>query len=743
MTHESTLRASSLFHGIDATTADSLLKRADVCCLEQDDLLFQEGSNADFMGIVLEGTLEVVVASPQADRRLGIVGPGDPVGEMALLLGGTRSATVRALEPVVLARFDRTQVGAIVESSPALRAALEAVIHQRLERNRITQAVQGLFGALEPDVLRYVVDQLDPVVVERNEYLFRKGDPGDALYLVVSGSLEVLAEDSDGTERVIAHVRRGEPIGEMALLAGDRRGASIRAGRRSELVALSRTAFERLSLQYPRVLMGITRILVARFRAVSGQTSAAARLCRGYAVFAAGNGLCDVTSVVRTIVASMPDTVRATVLSPTLARQSVSSSGTDAASAALESWIDEVESRHDVVFFLPRDSERGDADLDAAAWQSLCLRRCDELLLCAHSGSDGALNEVEQHILQSDGVDAPSLRRLLIMHDSEVDVPRFTLKFLTGRDVTKHYHARTGSASDMARVARLLTGKAVGLAFGGGGAKGIAHVGVVRALTERGIPIDTVAGTSMGAIIAALYGAGYTPEQMIAQIVKMFVDLNPFNEYTLPLFSLLGGKKPELASLQTFGRFQIEDLWTPFVCTSSNISRQTLAVHRSGSLSKAILATTALPGITVPIIYDGEIHVDGGVINNLPGDLIREESAYLITCDVNTSQYTTLQSKRYPSPWRSLLQRKRREQPAPAPRIGTILNAAMSAGSMHAAAHVREISDLALTPPVADVGILDFRRAVEIERRGYEYTLSILDGLEDTAGGAPPASSTV
>ncbi|TVR06149.1 MAG: cyclic nucleotide-binding domain-containing protein, partial [Spirochaetaceae bacterium] len=183
------------------------MKRADVCCLEQDDLLFQEGSNADFMGIVLEGTLEVVVASPQADRRLGIVGPGDPVGEMALLLGGTRSATVRALEPVVLARFDRTQVGAIVESSPALRAALEAVIHQRLERNRITQAVQGLFGALEPDVLRYVVDQLDPVVVERNEYLFRKGDPGDALYLVVSGSLEVLAEDSDGTERVIAHVR--------------------------------------------------------------------------------------------------------------------------------------------------------------------------------------------------------------------------------------------------------------------------------------------------------------------------------------------------------------------------------------------------------------------------------------------------------------------------------------------------------------------------------------------------------
>jgi predicted acylesterase/phospholipase RssA len=248
----------------------------------------------------------------------------------------------------------------------------------------------------------------------------------------------------------------------------------------------------------------------------------------------------------------------------------------------------------------------------------------------------------------------------------------------------------------------------------------------------------------MGAIVAALYGAGYTTERMLEQIHAMFVQLNPFNEYTLPKYSILRGRKAELASLRTFGRLHIEDLWVPYVCTSSNISRQTLAVHRSGNLSKAILATTAIPGITVPVIYDGEIHVDGGVMNNLPGDLIRSESAYLISCDVSLLDYVSVSSRRYPSPWTSILKNRKRAAASRSatagtppslhrvPGIGTILNASVSAGSRIAATRVREMSDLALTPPVGDIGILDFKRLTEIEQRGYEYTMRALEA-EQTA----------
>ncbi|TVQ37768.1 MAG: hypothetical protein EA384_11105 [Spirochaetaceae bacterium] len=757
VSHESTLRASSLFKDIDTATANRLLERARFLRLEPGQLLFHEGDDASFMCVVLEGSLEALSGTSETTvRRLGVVGPGEPVGEIALLLGGARSATIRALDASLLARFDRAQVGSIVEASPALRAGLDTIIRKRLERNRVTKAVRSLFGDLAPDVLRYIVDQLEPLTVARNQYLFRKGDPGDALYLVVSGSLEVLADNADGTERVVARVRRGEPIGEMALLAGDLRGASIRAGRHSELVALSRSAFERLSLRYPDVLIGITRVLVARFRSVTGQSAAASPQCRSYATLAAGHGVQNLKTVVDSMVASMPDDVRATVISLETVNRTFSHHISDSATAALESWIDEIESRHDVVFFLPADTRKAgtgqtgreratDSDARAAAWLSICLRRCDEVLLCAHAAADAGLNELEQEVSCEGRTDAPAIRRLIILHDSDVDVPRFTRRLIAGRDVLSHYHARYGSPEDIARVARLLTGRAIGLALGGGGARGVAHVGVIRALTERGIPIDTVAGTSMGAVIAALYGAGYSPREMLARIREMFVDLNPFNDYTLPVYSLLRGRKAELASLRTFGRLQIEDLWIPFACTSSNISRQTLAVHQSGNLSKAILATTALPGVTVPVIYDGEIHVDGGVMNNLPGDLIRAESAYLISCDVSPFENVTLQSKRYPTPWGTFFKRRGRRSTRgvktdengnaataafSVPRIGTILNAAMSAGSMHAASRVREMSDLALTPPVADIAILDFKRFAEIDRRGYEYTARVLDGLD-------------
>ncbi len=739
MSHDATLRSSGLFRDIDASTAERLTQQADLFQLEPNEVLFQQDDEATFMCVVLEGSLEAVDGSrPETTDRLGIIKPGEPVGEIALLLGGKRSAMVRAIEHTTVARFDSTDFSELVESSLALTAALETIIHERLKRNRISQAVQSLFGGLSIDALHYILEQLEFHQLERNEYLFRAGDPGDSLYLVVSGSLEVGTDDTDGPGQVVAHLQRGQPIGEMALLAGDARGASIRAGRHSELVSLSRSAFEKLSLQYPDILLGIARILEDRFRSVSGQSTAAATHCRSYVVldaYNAGGDSIDLERMTRAIIEAMPGDVRATVVSPQTIARTFRRNATDAARLALESWIDEIEARHDVVFFLP--------DTTDSSWFELCMKRSDEVLLLADARNDPGGEESAGTAPASDLRNAPPISRLILLHDSDLEVPRFTARFLAARTAIAHYHVRDGSTADLARVARLLTGRGVGLALGGGGARGVAHVGVIRALSERGVPIDTVAGTSMGAIVAALYGAGYTTDRMLEQIHAMFVQLNPFNEYTLPRYSLLRGKKAELASLRTFGRHQIEDLWVPFVCTSSNISTQTLAVHRSGSLSKAILATTAIPGITVPVIYDGEIHVDGGVMNNLPGDLIRNESAYLISCDVSLLDYVSVSSRRYPSPWAGFMKHRSRLNATPisgestpstarVPGIGTILNASVSAGSRIAATQVRDMSDLALTPPVGDIGILDFKKFTEIEQRGYEYTMRMLDAAGET-----------
>ncbi|TVQ27691.1 MAG: cyclic nucleotide-binding domain-containing protein, partial [Spirochaetaceae bacterium] len=397
------MRSSGLFRDIDASTAERLTQQADLFQLEPNEVLFEQDDEATFMCVVLEGSLEAVDGSrPGTTDRLGIIKPGEPVGEIALLLGGKRSARVRAIEHSTVARFDSADFNELVKSSPALKAGLETIIQERLKRNRITQAVQSLFGGLSVDALRYILEQLEFHQLKRNEYLFRAGDPGDSLYLVVSGSLEVVADDSGGPGQVVAHVRRGQPIGEMALLAGDARGASIRAGRHSELVSLSRSSFEKLSLQYPDILLGITRVLVNRFRSVSGQSNGGTSYCRSYLVYSTNESPRDSGETTADIIEAMPDGIRATVISPQTVEQTFHRSATEAGRLALESWIDEIEARHDVVFFLPDDpaSERG-ADT-STPWFDMCLKRCDEVLLLADANADPAPGAREQDLLGSD-----------------------------------------------------------------------------------------------------------------------------------------------------------------------------------------------------------------------------------------------------------------------------------------------------------------------------------------------------
>jgi lysophospholipid hydrolase len=775
------LRGSRFFEGIPAETRDRLIAVGEERSVAAGEELFAEGDPADSLWIVLEGSLEALTAARDAatpreaaatrdaakpreatatsdttatrgatatrtvavtsgrEQRLGLLGPGDPIGEIAVLLGGRRTATVRAFEYSRLAHFARRDVLDAATESPALQAALEAVMTQRLEANRVLAAVYRFFGDIDPEQAAFISQQLERRVVNRGEYLFRFGDPGDALFIVVSGSFEVLVPDADGKESPVALVRRGEPIGEMALLADDARGASIRAARASEVVVLSRDAFERVSLRYPKIVLGITRVLVKRFRSLSGTQVSDGSMGRSIVLLPGGTEPLALESFAHTLANAMPEGLSATVVSSTtvateLGNRTIAFAGPgDPRASALEGWLEENEARFDLVFYVPDPDPNNRPD----AWIRRCITRADEVMICAGIDSDPALGPAENVVYEDGHADAPMHRRLVLLHEERSAVSHRSILWLALRPDTTHLHLRREDSSDMRRLARVISGRSVGLALGGGGARGIAHVGVLRALHESGVPVDKLAGTSMGAVVGALYGAGFDTRQMLEQIEAMFVKLNPFNEYTLPVYSLLRGRKPALASLRTYGDLRIEDLWLPFVCTSTNVSRQQLAVHRNGELARAILASTALPGVTVPIVYEGQIHVDGGVINNLPGDLLRGECLRLITSDVNPVHHFGPAPETFPSPWKSLIpgwmpdranQRDPANRPGPrAPRIGALLFASMNAGSQRAAAEVRRSADLSLTPPTEDIGLLDFKRLQEIARRGYDHTMRRLE----------------
>lgn len=756
---------SRFFDGISSEVRNQILAAAQEWHLPAGKELFREGDPADSLWIVEEGRLEAlataadpatttggapapglgdVATAATSELRLGLLGPGDPIGEIAVLLGGRRTATVRALEDSRLACLSRVTVLQAAAESPALSAALEAVMKQRLEANRVLSAVYRFFGDIDPEQASFISQQLERRVIERGQYLFHYGDPGDALYIVLSGSFAVLVPDHDGQESLVAHVRRGEPIGEMALLADDRRGASIRAARRSEVVLLSRSAFEQVSLRYPQTVLGITRVLVQRFRKLSGTQTSDRAMGRSIALLPGGAEPLELETFSYALAALMPPGVSATVVSSTTVALELGNETIalvepgDPRASALEGWLEEYESGFDLVFYIVGSASSLAGSPDSGpepvldAWTRRCIARADELLICAAIDSDPALGPVERLVYHDSDSHAPVHRRVVLLHDESSTVSRRSALWLKHRPNTTHLHLRKSSDSDLGRLARALSGRSVGLALGGGGARGIAHVGVLRALQEFGVPVDRVAGTSMGAVVGAFHGAGYDTEQMLEQIEAMFVKLNPFSEYTLPVYSLLRGRKPAVASFGTFGNLRIEDLWLPFACTSTNVSRQQLEVHQSGGLAKAILASTALPGVTVPVVYNGEIHVDGGVMNNLPGDLLREECLRLITSDVNPVYHFGRAPRKFPSPWKSLIPgwlagRRGVATRHQAPGIGALLFASMNSGSQRAAAEVRRSADLSLTPPIEDIGLLEFKRLHEIAERGYDHAMRSLE----------------
>jgi predicted acylesterase/phospholipase RssA len=163
-----------------------------------------------------------------------------------------------------------------------------------------------------------------------------------------------------------------------------------------------------------------------------------------------------------------------------------------------------------------------------------------------------------------------------------------------------------------------VVGRTVGLVLGGGGARGFAHIGALRALTEAGVPIDVIGGVSAGAIVAAQFALGwsvadlYERNRRLARVGRRLID------YTVPLVSLIQARKFTNLLHELFGQTRIEDLWLPFWCLSSNLTRAERIVHRGGPLAAALRASCALPGVLPPVLIDGDVVVDGGLVYTVP-----------------------------------------------------------------------------------------------------------------------------
>jgi predicted acylesterase/phospholipase RssA len=144
---------------------------------------------------------------------------------------------------------------------------------------------------------------------------------------------------------------------------------------------------------------------------------------------------------------------------------------------------------------------------------------------------------------------------------------------------------------------------------------------------EAGIPIDYVCGTSMGAIFAAGLALGFDVPRLREEVHELFAKPFALYDLTIPISSLLAGKKLDRVLHGQFGNADIEDLWLPFFCVSTDLSHAKLVVHDRGCLWKSVRASCSIPGIFPPQPMDGRMLVDGGLVDNLPLDLMLERCA--------------------------------------------------------------------------------------------------------------------
>jgi predicted acylesterase/phospholipase RssA len=360
------------------------------------------------------------------------------------------------------------------------------------------------------------------------------------------------------------------------------------------------------------------------------------------------------------------------------------------------------------------------------------------VVLVVDAGASPAPSPVEEQLAASLGRRTPT-RTLVLQHDPNVAQPRGTADWLDRRHLHEHLHVRRDDPADLDRLGRWLAGRAVGLVLSGGGARAFAHLGVLRAMQELGIPIDALAGTSNGAVMALAPARGFLGSEAAADLRPHFGGF--LRDYTLPFVSLLRGREV-VKQLGFLDGLDLADLWLPLAVVSTDLTTAAPRIHRRGSAALAIRASMAVPGLLPPVVDDGHLLVDGGLTDNLPVDVLRRQlpTGTIVAVDVSPRCDGTLDAgvTTDVSGWRLLGERllPRRARTRVPGISSTIVRSMMVSAHRERAAVVESgAADLYLDLPVTGYGLLDFDNLEAIAEVGYRLAQAPLAARVATDAG--------
>ena len=660
-------------------------------------------SSARQLGGVLGVSLLVVI--------IGTPAPATVVG--ALRDGWLLSIGAFLVAAVVAALLGRAPAENLVVEEQTARPQLLPAETPTASSGDLDQAEVGLssiplLAGLPGHALGELTAASRTVELPAGEWLFEQGDPAGSAYVLSSGRLQIVQDDA----ALVRELTPGAVVGELALLTGEPRSAGARAHRDATLLELPRAAFEAVLDSDPRATRTLLDQVAGQLRSSNGNVVDHPErvVPRVVAVVGAhpGSAAADVGAV---LVAALTPHLR-----------TVDPGRPDAAGLA------RAEREHERVVLVADGVPAGTSGADAD-WRDFCLRQADLVVLVARSDS----------AVPPDGVPglAEASETLLVG-------PR------PAADRMWAWVAATGAArlsvvdGDMSvgvqALADRIGARSLGLVLAGGGARAFAHVGVLLELEEAGLRVDRLAGTSVGAIVAAQYAVGRDAAEVEEICYREFVRRRPFGDWTVPRHSLARGARTRAGLVRTLGGGTVLDgLPRQLQVVSTCLLSRSRQVHRTGSLVDAVTASCRLPILFPPMpTEDGRLLVDGGVLDNLPVDLLTDRHEGPVVA-VNISMGGG--------------SGRSRTGPPRIPPLGDTLFRTMMIGSGGAVQAAHERGALVVTPASMGVGLLEFHQFDVMVAAGREAARTLLDsGLlatgpiesgQPTAGGGVPVHGKI
>ncbi|WP_284617268.1 patatin-like phospholipase family protein [Aquabacterium humicola] len=623
----------------------------------------------------------------------------------------------------------------------------------------LSRLLRSCFGDIDETAIALLRQHLEWVEIAGGQTLIEQGEPGDSMYLLVSGRLRAYVRNDDngnghgrsgasstspGGQRMLGEITRGQIVGEMSLYTDEPRMATVVAIRDSVLVKLGKEAFDRLLASSAQVSVALTRQIIQRLKQAhqNAPTVFVRPITIGLLPISPGIDLAELGAQ---LAAQLQRLGRVEVIDALRIDEELNAPEATLGPGAMVDlqrrmtlFLDRVEADADFVLLL--------GDALPTAWTERCCRDADELLLLADASQPPAIHSNEKACLLNRPARTEVAEVLVLLHAADAPVPVNTRAWLDRRPVADHWHIRPALERDLARLARLLSRTATGLVLAGGGARGLAHLGVYRALQEQGIEVDCVGGTSIGAVMATYVASDRPWAQVMANARRAF-STNPTGDWNpLPWLSLFRGRRLkqilEVAVRDLLGGdADVEDLWKTWFCVTTNYTHAREQVLRRGRLVKALLASTAIPGALPPVLHEGELLCDGGSFNNFPVDVMRAQRGIgrVIGIDLDFRQPLRVDLDDVPGGWalfvdsfRPLRQRRYR-----LPSLAAYLMTVMVLYSISRSRRSRALTDLYFNPPLDRVGLLQWHRFDRIVQRGYDHAINVL-GEQAKAAAAMP-----